>query len=343
MTRDLNDTLIFVKVVEQGSFTAAALALGVPKTSVSRKVQELEDRLGTRLLKRTTRRIGLTEAGALYFEHCRRIAHDLDEAEAAVNQLHGVPRGWLRVTAPYTLGINGLSPLVPEFMARYPEMRVELTLTNDTLDLVGSDIDLALRIGVLPDSTLSARRLGGFSGQVYASHEYLERYGEPLNPSELAHHRALVHTTARGLARHVWTLRNGDDEADYPVTPVFIANDPSVLRGPLIAGTGLALLSNTLVEPLLANGRVRRVLSAWHYPGVELNAVFPPGRSVLPKVRVFVDFLLERLRLTEWCLPCPNTKPGDTTPTGLRIWGPAWALREQRVTAQEDAGNVPST
>ncbi|HJU40728.1 MAG TPA: LysR family transcriptional regulator [Tahibacter sp.] len=343
MTRDLNDTLIFVKVVEQGSFTAAALVLGLPKTSVSRKVQELEDRLGTRLLKRTTRRIGLTEAGALYFEHCRRIARDLDDAEAAVNQLHGVPRGWLRVTAPYTLGINGLSPIVPEFMARHPEIRVELTLTNDHMDLVGTDIDLALRIGVLPDSTLGARRLGGFSGQVYASHEYLERYGEPLNPAELAHHRALVHTTARGQTRHAWTLRNGDDEADYPVNPVFVANDPSVLRGPLIAGTGLALLSAALVEPLLASGRIRRVLGAWHYPGVELNAVFPPGRSLLPKVRLFVDFLLERLRLTEWCLPCPNGKPGEATPTGLRIWGPAWALERQRAAAQDDAGNVPST
>jgi DNA-binding transcriptional LysR family regulator len=343
MTRDLNDTLIFVKVVEQGSFTAAALNLGVPKTSVSRKVQELEERLGTRLLKRTTRRIGLTEAGALYFEHCRRIARDLDEAEAAVNQLHGVPRGWLRVTAPYTLGINGLSPIVPEFMTRYPEIRVELTLTNDYMDLVGTDIDLALRIGMLPDSTLSARRLGTFTGQVYASNEYLERYGEPLNPNELQHHRALVNHTQRGQTRHAWTLRNGDDEADYPVTPVFIANDPSVLRGPLLAGTGLALLSNSLVEPLLASGRIRRVLSAWHYPGVELNAVFPPGRSVLPKVRLFVDFLLERLRLTEWCMPCPEAKTGDATPTGLRIWGPAWAMAQQIATPQDDAGNSPST
>lgn len=342
MYRDLNDTLIFVKVVEQGGFTAAAQCLGLPKTSVSRKVRELEERLGTRLLKRTTRRIGLTEAGSLYYEHCRRIARELDEAEAAVNQLHGVPRGWLRVTAPYTLGINGLSPILPEFMTRYPEIRVELTLTNDYMDLVGADIDLALRVGALPDSTLSARRLGGFAGQIYASYDYLERYGEPLDPTELQHHRALFNSPQRASGRYTWTLRNGDDEADYPVTPVFVANDPSVLRGPLLAGTGLALLSNSLVEPLLASGRIRRVLSAWQYPGVELNAVYPPGRSMLPKVRLFVDFLLERLRLTEWCVPCPKTN--ELPPGGLRIWGPGWAIPDNRaVAAQDEPRKSPST
>lgn len=341
MSRDLNDTLIFVKVVEQGGFTAAASSLGLPKTSVSRKVQELEERLGARLLKRTTRRIGLTEAGALYYEHCRRIARELDEAEAAVSQLHGVPRGWLRVTAPYTLGINALSPIVPEFMARHPEIRVELTLTNDYLDIVGTDIDVALRIGTLPDSTLSARLLGGFTGQIYASLAYLDACGEPADPGELVNHRALVNSTQRGASRHLWTLRNGDIETDYPVTPVFVANDPSVLRGPLLAGTGLALLSDSLVEPLVANGLIRRVLPDWHYAGVELNAVFPPGRSVLPKVRLFVDFLLERMRLTDWCMPC--AKAGAPASNGARLWDPDRSQHEPRGIATKDHEYSPST
>ncbi|WP_386068573.1 LysR substrate-binding domain-containing protein [Tahibacter sp. UC22_41] len=308
MLRDFNETLIFVRVVEQGGFSAAARALGLPKTSVSRKVQELEDRLGLHLLKRTTRRIGLTEAGALYYEHCRHIARDLDAAESAVNQLHGAPRGWLRVTAPYSLGSNALAPILPEFLQRHPEMRVELVLSNDKLDLIGSDIDLALRVGTLADSTFSARRLGSYVAHVYASPDYVARHGEPLRPDELVHHRALAmsqHRSANG--RYCWSLRNGDDggeASDHAVAPIFVANDPGVLRTALIGGQGLALISDGLVEPLVAAGKLRRVLSAWQSPAIDLNAVYPPGRSQLPKVRVFVDFLLERMSLTEWWHPC---------------------------------------
>jgi LysR family transcriptional regulator for bpeEF and oprC len=305
MTRDFNETLIFVRVVDQGGFSAAARSLGLPKTSVSRKVQELELRLGLHLLKRTTRRIGLTEAGALYYEHCRNIARDLEAAESAVNQLHGAPRGWLRVTAPYTLANNALAPILPEFLRRHPELRVELVLSNEKLDLVGSEIDLALRVGPLADSSFSARRLGSFSAQVYASHDYIARHGEPVTPEELAHHQTLAmsqHRTASG--RYAWSLRNGSDGGDYVVAPVFVANDPTVLRSALVSGCGLALISDSLIEPLVTSGKLRRVLAAWQSPAMDLNAVYPPGRSQLPKVRVFVDFLLERMSLTEWWHPC---------------------------------------
>ena len=145
MARDLNDTLIFVKVVELGSFIAAARSLRLPKTTVSRKVQELETRLGAQLLHRTTRKLGLTEAGNIYFDHCQRIARELDEAESAVGQLQGGPRGWLRFTAPYSAGVIWIAPLLGEFRARYPEVRVEMILTNETLDLIDKEIDVALR------------------------------------------------------------------------------------------------------------------------------------------------------------------------------------------------------
>lgn len=305
MTRDFNETLIFVRVVDHGGFSAAARALGLPKTSVSRKVQELELRLGLHLLKRTTRRIGLTEAGALYYEHCRNIARDLDAAESAVNQLHGAPRGWLRVTAPYTLGNNALAPILPEFLRRHPELRVELVLSNDRLDLVASEIDLALRVGPLADSSFSARRLGSFVAQVYASPDYVARHGEPITPEELAHHQTLAMSQHRNASgRYVWNLRNGEEGGDFVVSPIFVANDPTVLRSALVNGSGLALISDSLVEPLVNGGKVRRVLSAWQGPALDLNAVYPPGRSQLPKVRVFVDFLLERMSLTEWWHPC---------------------------------------
>ncbi|GMV27948.1 MAG: hypothetical protein AMXMBFR59_00730 [Rhodanobacteraceae bacterium] len=309
MTRDFNEALIFVRVVEQGGFTAAARALGLPKTSVSRKVQELEERLGLHLLKRTTRRIGLTEAGTLYYEHCRHIARDLEAAESAVNQLHGAPRGWLRVTAPYTLGSNALAPILPEFLQRHPELRVELVLSNDKLDLIGSDIDLALRVGALADSTFSARRLGSFVAQVYASHDYLARCGEPTRPEELVHHRTLAMSQHRGAnGRYCWPLRNGSVSDDYLVSPSVVANDPTVLRSALVGGQGLALISDSLVESLVAMGKLRRVLHGWESPAVDLNAVYPPGRSQLPKVRVFVEFLLERMRLTDWWHPCEQMR-----------------------------------
>ena len=184
MNRDLNDTLIFAKVVEHGSFISAARSLRLPKTTVSRKIQDLETRLGAQLLHRTTRKLGLTEAGNVYFEHSQRIAHELDEAESAVGQLQGGPRGWLRITAPYSFAISRITPLFGEFQARYPEVRVEMVLTNEQLDLIDKRIDVALRIGQPRDTSLVARRLGVFRSQVYASAEYLARHGEPVHPDD---------------------------------------------------------------------------------------------------------------------------------------------------------------
>lgn len=296
MSRDLNDTLIFVKVVECGSFTLAAQRLGVPKTTVSRKVQELELRLGARLIHRTTRKLGLTEAGAVYYEHCQRIARSLDEAESAVHQLQGGPRGWLRITAPNSLGLNAIAPLLVEFRARYPDVRVEMVLSNDRLDLIAQELDLALRVGVLPDSTLVARRLASFQSQIYASPIYLARYGEPLAPEDLEHHRSLAHPGSRRPGgRHCWTLIDGARSEDFAVNPVLVCNDPFGLKPALLAGEGLMLTSDVVVHEELDAGALRRVLPAWSGPDMDLNAVFPHGRALSPKVRVFVDFLIERL------------------------------------------------
>src|SRR3546814_19189352 len=153
MARDLNDTLVFVKVVEQGSFIAAARTLRLPKTTVSRKVQELEARLGAQLLHRTTRKLGLTEAGNVYYEHSQRIARELDEAESAVSQLQGGPRGWLRVTAPYSLGIARIAPLLGDFHAPPPRVRGEMMLSNAQVDPIEKEIELAQRLGTQPDYT----------------------------------------------------------------------------------------------------------------------------------------------------------------------------------------------
>jgi DNA-binding transcriptional LysR family regulator len=308
MARDLNDTLIFVKVVEHGSFISAARALRLPKTTVSRKVQELETRLGAQLLHRTTRKLGLTEAGNVYFEHCQRISRELDEAESAVGQLQGGPRGWLRVTAPYSAGIMWIAPLLGEFHASHPEVRVELVLTNESLDLIDKELDVALRIGPLADSTLVARRLAAFRTQVYASQGYIDRHGEPLHPDELQHHRTLSYAKFRRNGVHLWPLGDGERQADYRVDPVLVANDPAALMGALLCGEGLMLASDVSIKRHAEQGSVRRVLAGWNGPQMELNAVYPRGRVQSPKVRAFVDFLVARLRFDADYMQhlCPN-------------------------------------
>ena len=297
MAHDFNDTLMFVKVVEKGSFTAAAHALGVPKATLSRKVTELEQRLGTRLLKRTTRKLGLTEAGTLYYERSARIALDLTEAESAVSQLNSAPRGWLRFTAPYSLGTDAITPLLPEFMARYPDVRLEMFLSNEKMDLIASEMDIALRVGNLPDSSLSARKLASLQMHIYASPDYLARHGEPLQPADLEHHRALAFSQQRHNGRYIWELQDGQRKVEVPVAPVLVANDPPSLFNAVVSGVGLALLPESFGKIAVEQGRLRRLLNPWSGPITELNAVFPPGRMHAPKVKAFVDFLSENLKI----------------------------------------------
>jgi DNA-binding transcriptional LysR family regulator len=315
MARDLNDTLIFVKVVEHGSFIAAARSLRLPKTTVSRKVQDLETRLGAQLLHRTTRKLGLTEAGNIYFEHCKRIAHELDEAENAVGQLQGGPRGWLRFTAPYSVGTTWIAPLLGEFHARHPEVRVEMVLANESLDLIDAEIDLALRLGSLPDSNLIARRLAVFRSQVYGSTEYLRRHGEPLHPNDLQHHRALTFQKFRRNGGYAWPLNDGEQTIEYRVDPVLVANDPGPLKGALLSGEGLMMASDLTVKRYAEQGIVQRVLAGWTGPDMEFNAVFPGGRMQSPKVRAFIDFLVERLNFDADYMQhlCPNMRACDGT------------------------------
>ncbi|MDQ7758419.1 MULTISPECIES: LysR family transcriptional regulator [Xanthomonas] len=296
MSHDLNDTLIFVKVVEQGSFIAAANALGLPKTTVSRKVQDLEARLGARLLHRTTRRLGLTEAGAVYHEHCQRIARELEEAESAVGQLQAGPRGWLRFSVPYSAGISWVAPILGEFHRQHPEVRLEMIMTSDKVDPIAEGVDVALHMGTLPDSTMVARKLATFRTQVFASPYYIERHGEPLHPDDLQHHRTLALSNGRGGGNRLcWPLRNGKQSGEFLVQPILLANDSAALIGGLVCGEGLVLASDATIKPLIEAGKARRVLGGWVGPDLDFNAVFPGGRMLSPKVRAFVDFLVDKL------------------------------------------------
>src|SRR5690606_38335193 len=251
--------------------------------------------LGAQLLHRTTRKLGLTEAGSVYFEHSQRIARELDEAESAVSQLQGGPRGWLRITAPYSLGIERIAPLLGEFHARHPEVRVEMLLANESLDMIDKELDVALRIGNLPDSNLIARKLTVLRTQVYASPAYIERHGGPLQPDDLQHHRTLGMQKMHRNSHYFWPLSDGENMVEYPIDPIMVANDPAAVRGALLCGEGLMLASDIMVKAYAEKGYIRRVLAGWSGPELELNPLFPRGQVTSPKIRAFVAFLLERL------------------------------------------------
>ncbi|WP_263146610.1 LysR family transcriptional regulator [Pseudomonas sp. RIT-PI-AD] len=312
---DANETLVFVRVVEAGGFTAAARALGMPKTTVSRKVRELEQRLGIRLLHRSTRRIGLTEAGSLYYEHGRRAAAELAEARAEIEQMLDGPRGWLRVAAPHSFGVRWIAPLLGPFIERYPAVQVELLLGHERLDLLDRRIDIALRLGPLPDSTLVARRLAVFGMHLYASDAYLRRHGEPAHPRELLAHRTLALPLARRHEGYAWPLESDGQRQDYPIDPALVASDPEALYGALLAGQGILLTMGINMRPFLQQGLVRRVLPAWNGPRPAFNALFPQGHTRSPKVRAFVDFLVERL-----CFDGEDGTPGEwAAPPGATV------------------------
>lgn len=289
----LGPIVAFVRVIETGSFTAAANALGVSKSQVSRSVRALEDRLGARLLHRTTRAVTPTEAGTGFYERCARILADLEEAEAAVAHLQAAPRGTLRVSVPMSFGVRYLSPLIAEFLASYPELRMEVQYSDRRVDLVDEGYDVAVRIGVLDDSSLIARRLGGTRLYVVGSPAYLERRGRPEAPTDLRGHDCLLF--AYQQTGSTWVFREGGEEIPVRVSGRLVASAGEGLAEAARAGLGLALLPDFLVADDLRSGRLVPLLQRWAEPGFTIWAVYPHSRHLAPKVRLFVDHLAARL------------------------------------------------
>ncbi|MDL5593837.1 LysR substrate-binding domain-containing protein [Bacillus subtilis] len=292
MIRDLNDTLVFACVVRLGSFTAAAHALQIPKTTVSRRVRELEQAIGVQLLRRTTRQLSLTEAGAVYYEQCKSIADTLEHAERAVHQLRDGPRGWLRVTVPFSFGVSWFAPLLAGFRQAYPEIRLEILASHVPMDLVGEEIDVALRLGALPDSSLIARKLASFPTGIYAAPQYLACHQTPQAPEELLHHQTLTLHQARRDVGYVWPLRReGARLRDYRVEPSILANDPALLHDALLAGEGLSLAMDQSMKTDVQAGRLIRVLPEWIGPPQDLNAVTAREHLPSPKVTALIAYL----------------------------------------------------
>lgn len=287
---DLNELLVFAKVVQTGSFTAAAAALQMPKSTVSRKVSELESRLGAQLLQRTTRKLHLTEVGRAFFEHCVRVVTEAEQAEQAVTHMNSTPRGLLRVTTPISFSVLG--PQVAEFLARYPEVRIEMVCTDRVVDLVAEGYDVAVRAGRLTDSTLIARRLGSLARVAVASPAYVAARGAPKRPMDLERHDCLVFGAER--RGNVWSFQSGSRSVTLTVRARMVVNDFDMLRAAALAGAGVAMLSEQICVDDLATGRLRRLLPEWTSPGASMHLVYPRSRHLSPKVRAFVDFLLER-------------------------------------------------
>lgn len=292
--RDLNEMLVFAAVASRGSFIGASRALGIPKATVSRKVQDLEERLGVRLLQRTTRRITLTEAGRAFHEHCLRIEAEVEDAETVVSHLRGTPRGLLRVSAPFTLANILLVPALPEFLARHPDVSVALTLRNDFEDLIKQGTDVALTVLPLPDSSYSARVLGRVALRLYAGSDYLRRKGTPETPQELAGHTTLVLAALTRPGSVSWTLESKGRQMEVMLKPVLLANDAAPLHAALLAGSGIAMSTAGMVRSEVAAGRVLPVLPDWSGPTLEVRAIYASKRGLLPRVRLFLDFLVER-------------------------------------------------
>ncbi len=289
---DLNELLVFARVVQTGSFTAAGAALRMPKSTVSRKITELEARVGAQLLQRTTRKLRLTDVGRAYFEHAERVVAEAEKAEAVVTGMQSVPHGLLRVSAPVNFGFLG--PSVAEYLRRYPEVQIELLCTDRQVDLVEEGFDLAVRAGLLAESTLIARKLGNIGRVVVASPDYLGQYGTPLSPADLERHACLVFGATR--EKNVWRLQSGSRSVQVPVYAQLVVNDFDLLHSAVLGGAGIAMLDDHLVTGDVAAGRLQRLIPEWRSPGTPVNALFPPGRHIPPRARAFVDVLRELWR-----------------------------------------------
>ena len=295
---DLNEVLVFARVVESGSFTGAARALHMPKSTVSRKVTDLEERLGARLLQRTTRRLSLTDEGRTYYSYSARIATEIEEAERAVGRLHELPRGPLRVTMP--LNFDFMGPTIAEFAKRYPEVTLDVVSTDRVVGLVEEGFDVAIRAGRLADSTLVARALVTIRRIVVASPGYLKKHGRPRAPGDLEQHDCLVFS---GGADRSWQLHRESSTLEVAVRPRLVINDFEILLAAATAGLGVAMLPEYRCIADLRARRLEHVLKEWCSPRAAIHAVYPSTRHLSPKVKAFVDHLQEKLATPPWERP----------------------------------------
>lgn len=294
--QDLNDLYFFSAVVEHGGFSAAGRALGVPKSRLSKRVAQLEERLGVRLLQRTTRRFVVTDVGERFHAHCRAVLEEAQAAQDAIDALRSEPRGVVRVTCPVSLAQTMMADLLPKFMAEFPKVQVRLQSSDRRVDLLGEGVDIAIRVRsrLDADATLVMRTFGQSRLLAVASPECLERAGRPQTPAQLSKLPAL--SMYEHDAAQVWTLLDKDGQSvDVPMQARLISGEFRVLMEAAKAGMGVTLLPEWVCAPAIADGSVEIVLPGWSTLPESMHFVYSSRRGLLPGVRALVDFLAERL------------------------------------------------
>jgi DNA-binding transcriptional LysR family regulator len=295
--RDLNELYFFAKVVEHGGFSAASHQLGIPKSRLSRHIAQLEERLGVRLLNRTTRRVTLTESGRIYYQHCRDVLVSADAADEATERLRTEPSGLLKVSAPIGIADRDLAPILPGFLAKYPKVRLNLVIASRRVDLVEDGIDVALRVRQPGDEEphLVTRRFAVANASLVATPRFLRRYPKIKHPDDLERLPILGIANADGLVR--WPLQNGNGEAmTLTLTPRLAADHFTVLRDAALNHLGLAYLPEPYCRDELKSGSFVEILPDWAKPSATVQAVYLSRRGMLPSVRAFIDYLAKHLR-----------------------------------------------
>lgn len=293
---DLNDLQFFAIVVEHGGYAAAERALGIPKSRLSRRIVQLESDLGVRLLQRSTRKFAVTDIGQSVYRHAQSMLAEAQAAREAVDRVSAEPRGLIKVSSPVALAQDMLARLLPEFLTAYPHVRVQLQVSNRRVDIIPEGFDVALRVRsrLDDDGELVLRSFGQISELLVASPAYLKRRGRPVLPAELSDHATL--SMSEDEARQRWTLHGPEGAIErVDIQPSLMTHDFSVLIAAARAGLGIALLPESTCADSVRSGELEVVVPDWHLPQGICHAVFPSRRGLLPAVRVFIDFLAEKL------------------------------------------------
>lgn len=291
---NLSDIAVFVQVVDSGSFTAAAERLQLSKSVISKYVTRLEDRLGARLLNRTTRRLSLTEAGRILYSRSQRGLEEIEAAEMEVSQLQQTPRGSLRFNTPMSFGILHIAPVLKDFQQAYPDVSIDMSLEDRQIDLVEEGYDLAIRIAELPDSSLVARRLGPCRHVLCASPAYLQQHGTPRTPEELQAHRALTYGYSESPRE--WRMLAPDGRYQtVTINSSMHMNNSLALREAILNDAGIVLIPTFIVGADIQSGRLQKILPTYRFQEFSIYAIYPQRKHLSPKVRAFVEFISEKI------------------------------------------------
>jgi len=285
--------MVFLNVAEQGSFTAAANKIGLPKSNISRKISRLEDRLSVKLIERSTRSLHLTEIGQVYFQHCQRIFEEMESAQQCVENLAAIPKGKIKLCASVGSGQGLLAKPLANFSLQFPDIEIDIKLTNRRVDIVEEGFDLAVRIGESPDSSLISKKLVTINLALFASPNYLASSGPITTLDQLKQHQCLLMSSVDN--KPIWPLYFQGERYDFTFKPRICADDFNVLKTMVINNCGIGLFPEYLCRDEVKQGIMVPVLSNWSGREIDIYAIYPSRKGVTPKIRVLLDYLAEHL------------------------------------------------